>query len=78
MPWILATTPEGWSTVLDSACTPEFDGYRAVVATDRFFSLAPVYHCTKPGEFGIDAGAGVSRALPIPQSLINAPVRWLT
>jgi hypothetical protein len=65
-PWVFTPTPDGWSMLVDGIHhTPEYDGMRAVIATDWFFALAMVYRLYAPGTVRIPFRAPLLRAIPV-------------
>ena len=70
-PWVLASTPPGWSMLVDGVHRPPaYDGMRAVIATDWFFALAMVYRIYGPSTASIPFRAPLLRALPVPRGTL--------
>jgi hypothetical protein len=70
-PWVLTSTPPGWSMLVDGAHRPPaYDGMRAVIATDWFFALAMVYRIYGPSSVRIPYRAPMLRALPVPRGVL--------
>ena len=72
MPWVFAVTPPGWSCLLDSFHLEGLDGLRALISTDSFFEVPPLWQFYKPARFSIPRGANLARALPVPRRLLRA------
>ncbi len=71
-PWVFAPTSPGWSTLVDGFHRPPaYDGMRAVIATDWFFSLAMVYRMYGPSSVTIPFRAPMLRALPVRRSVLD-------
>ena len=71
-PWVFTPTPDGWSTLVDGAHhAPAYDGMRAVIATDWFFSLAMVYRLFGPSSVRIPFRAPLLRALPVQRAALE-------
>lgn len=71
-PWVFMPTPAGWSTLVDGAHhPPEFDGMRAVIATDWFFALAMVLRLHGPASVELAARAPLLRALPVSRPVLD-------
>lgn len=70
-PWVLASTPPGWSMLVDGVHgAPAYDGMRAVIATDWFFALAMVYRIYGPSSARIPFRTPMLRALPVPRGTL--------
>ena len=75
-PWVFLPTPDGWSTLVDGAHhVPEFDGMRAVIATDWFFALAMVYRLFGPSTVNLPMRAPLLRALPVSRAVLELGVK---
>ena len=66
-------TPPGWSTLCDSVHYPGLDGMRGVIATDVFHHTPPMFQYRQTGEFRLACGDPLTRLLPVPRTLLNAP-----
>lgn len=71
-PWVFTPTPDGWSMLVDGFHhPPDYDGMRAVIATDWFFALAMVYRLYAPSTVRIPLRAPMLRALPVPRATLE-------
>ncbi|HEY4186972.1 MAG TPA: hypothetical protein VGP07_17985 [Polyangia bacterium] len=71
-PWVFTPTPDGWSMLVDGVHhPPEYDGMRAVIATDWFSSLAMVYRLFGPSSVRIPFRAPLLRALPVQRAALE-------
>ena len=71
-PWVFTPTPHGWSMLVDGIHhPPEYDGMRAVIATDWFFALAMVYRQFGPATVRIPFRAPLMRAIPVPRATLD-------
>lgn len=71
-PWVFTPTPDGWSMLVDGCHhVPDYDGMRAVIATDWFFALAMVYRLYAPSTVRIPFRAPMLRALPVPRATLD-------
>jgi len=71
-PWVFTPTPDGWSMLVDGFHhAPDYDGMRAVIATDWFFALAMVYRLYAPSTVRIPFRAPMLRALPVPRPTLE-------
>ena len=71
-PWVFTPTPDGWSMLVDGYHhPPDYDGMRAVIATDWFFALAMVYRLYAPSTVRIPFRAPMLRALPVPRATLE-------
>ena len=71
-PWVFTPTPDGWSMIVDGVHhPPDYDGMRAVIATDWFFALAMVYRLFAPSTVRIPYRAPLLRALPVPRATLE-------
>jgi len=71
-PWVFTPTPDGWSMLVDGAHhPPDYDGMRAVIATDWFFALAMVFRLYAPSTVRIPFRAPMLRALPVPRQTLE-------
>jgi len=78
-PWAFASTPEGWSTLVDGFHRyPGYDGMRAVISTDWFSSLAMVYRLYEPTTVRIPYRAPMFRAIPVHRPTLALGVKELT
>jgi hypothetical protein len=70
-PWVFAPTATGWSSLVDGFHrTPAYDGMRAVIATDWFFSLAMVFRIFGPSKAAIPVRAPLLRTIPVTRAAL--------
>lgn len=74
-PWVFATTPDGWSSVVDTYHLESMDGMRGVVSTDTRFGFPANWQVSKQRKFAIPKGTPLMRVLPIPRQLLRAVYR---
>ena len=78
-PWVFLPTPDGWSTLVDGFHhPPEFDGMRAVIATDWFTSLAMVLRLFGPSTVDLPPRTPLLRALPVSRPVLELGVKETT
>jgi len=78
-PWAFLPTPDGWSTLVDGVHhPPEYDGMRAVIATDWFHALAMVLRLFGPGKVDLPPRAPLLRALPVSRPVLDLGVNEAT
>jgi hypothetical protein len=76
-PWVFVSTPLGWSSLVDGVHrAPDYDGMRAVIATDWFHALAMVYRLFGPSEVRIPMRAPMLRALPVRRSVLDLDLKY--
>lgn len=74
-PWVFATTPPGWSSLMDSYHLDGLDGMRGVISTDTHFGVASLWQISGPRKFAVAKGTPLLRVLPVPRSLLRANFR---
>ncbi|HEX8335141.1 MAG TPA: hypothetical protein VF621_00335 [Pyrinomonadaceae bacterium] len=74
-PWLFATTPPGWSSMIDSSHLDGMDGLRGVVSTDTHFGVPPLWQVFEPRRFVVPKGTPLARILPVPRHLLRATFR---
>ena len=77
LPWVFATTPPGWSSIVDGFPIAGLDGMRGVVSTDSFFDIPHLWQLRKPGRLKVRRGARLARVLPVPRRLLLSTFREL-
>lgn len=71
-PWVFATTPPGWSSLMDSYHLDGLDGMRGVISTDTHFGVASLWQLSEPRKFAVAKGTPLLRVLPVPRQLLRA------
>lgn len=74
-PWVFATTPPGWSSLMDSYHLDGLDGMRGVISTDTHPGVASLWQISEPGKLAVARGTPLLRVLPVPRQLLRATFR---
>lgn len=74
-PWVLAVTPQGWSSMAEGMPFANLDPMRGVIGTDTFPAVPLAFQFQNLGAFRIPTGVVAGRIVPIPRDLLLPGVR---
>lgn len=72
-PWLLSSTPIGWSTILESYHLKGLQGMRGVLSSDSYHGVLPLWLVDgRASGFQVAASEPIARLIPAPRHLLKA------